>query len=418
MSAPVFALVDCNSFYANCERVFRPDLAGVPVVVLSNNDGCVIARSAEAKAAGVPMGAPFFQYKQAFREKGVVWFSSNYALYGDLSRRVMQVLHEEAPVLEVYSIDEAFMQLDDVPAPQLMPFAAHVRARVLRETGIPVSVGIGRSKTLAKLANRLAKREAGEVFGCRTLSSPAEERAELAGLHPGSLWGVSRRSVAKLEAVGIVTALQLADVPFGWARQHLGGVVGERLVNELNGIPSIGMRRPQAKENIAFTRSFGRPVRALSDMREAVATYCAGAARKLRAQGSATGYIHVFVMTNRFQPDPFYASTGIALDAPTSHLPVLLAYAEQCLAQIWKPGRAYAKAGVMLMDICPAGSAQDLFADPAQVARQHAVDGLLTRINTRFGADALRVAAAGVCADWGLQCAYKSPQMALCHADA
>jgi DNA polymerase V len=314
---PPIALVDCNNFYASCERVFQPDLRGRPVVVLSNNDGCVIARSNEAKALGIPMGAPWHLHKEQFARSGVVVRSSNYTLYGDMSARVMRVLADFSPELEIYSIDEAFLGLAGFEH-CLEAHARTLRATVLQWTGIPVSVGIAPTKTLAKAANRMAKKDPASG-GIAILLTPEAQEAALGRMELTDLWGVARRMAARMALVGITTPLQLRDADPRFVREQFS-VVAERMVYELRGLPCIALEEVTPdRKSIVASRSFGRPVTTIEDMQEAVATYTARAAEKMRRQRLATARLSVFVETNTFRPDDpqHCASRGIELPVAT-----------------------------------------------------------------------------------------------------
>ncbi len=402
MTRPI-ALVDCNNFYASCERVFQPTLRGKPVVVLSNNDGCVIARSNEAKELGIEMGAPWHLNREKFSGAGVIVKSSNYTLYGDMSARVMKTLLSFSPVLEIYSIDEAFLGLEGFED-RLEDHARTLRATVLQWTGIPVSVGIAPTKTLAKVANRLAKKDSASC-GVRVLMAAADQERALAQLELSDLWGVARRLSGRLKAQGVVTPLALRNADPQQIRQTLG-VVGERLVRELRGESCIEIEEiaPNRKSLIA-SRSFGRPVETLIEMQEAVATYASRAAEKMRRQNLATANLIVFVETNPFrtQDRQYRASQSAQLPIATADTGRLVAAALGALVAIWREGYRYKKAGVMLLDLAPANALQgSLFAapdSPASQARMRALDV----INRRYGRGALIIGAAGVKSAWRLR---------------
>ena len=299
---PIFALVDCNNFYVSCERVFQPCLNGKPVVVLSNNDGCVIARSEEAKALGIPMGLPFFQMRERFTGHTIETYSSNYALYGDMSTRVMTILKQFSPEVEVYSIDEAFLNLAGCGNGDLISYGHLIHRSVKQWTGIPISIGIGETKTLAKLANRLAKRS-DHVQGVVDLTSSQHQDDILASIPVKDIWGIGRSYSRLLQSNGIRTALELRDADDRWIRQQMG-VVGVRIVWELRGISCLPLElSPPPKKSLMVSRSFGRPIATLDEMREAVATYTTRAAEKLRRHRLAAGILSVFLMTNRFKED-------------------------------------------------------------------------------------------------------------------
>lgn len=410
----MFALVDCNNFYVSCERVFQPRFEGRPVVVLSSNDGNLIARSAEAKALGLQMGDPYFQVKDVLHRHEVAVFSSNYALYGDMSRRVMYHLGQVAPAIEIYSIDEAFLDLAGMETylGSLDAYARSVRAGVKKRTGIPTCVGVAPTKTLAKLANRLAKKDAA-MDGVLYLNSPERQAWALRQVPVGDIWGVGRQYAAKLNANGIDTAADLARVSDAWARKHLGGVVGARLVQELQGRPCTGLHASEdgtlSRQSLCCSRSFGRPLSAYADVLAAVAAFLSRAAEKLRAQGDMAHVLTVYISKNRFSAHvlpPFSRSAMLTLPAgPTADTTVLLSYARALLSRIWEPGTAYHKAGVVLDGLEPPGTGQqlDLFSpaaplgqtqNPAHLPQRPDLMARLDALNERFGRGTVRVAAA------------------------
>lgn len=384
----LFALVDCNNFYASCERVFQPALRGKPVVVLSNNDGCVIARSNEAKSMGVEMGAPWHLYRGRFDEMGVEVRSSNYTLYGDMSARVMRILADFTPNLELYSIDEAFLDVSGVP--ELEAHVRRLRSTVLQWTGIPVSVGIAPTKVLAKVANRLAKKDP-SAGGCRLLCDPAVQEDALQALALGDLWGVAKRMAVRLEADGIRTPIELRDADPQLLRQRFG-VVMQRLALELRGISCLPLELAVPdRKSIVASRSFGRPIMVRANVEEAVASFASRAAAKMRRQGLATAHLSTFIETNPFreQDKQYRASRGTTLPVATSDTATLIGAAHVALAAIWRDGYRYKKAGVMLVDLVKASSVGSALFDsrdgPRSVARMRALDGL----NARFGRDAV-----------------------------
>jgi len=402
---PLFALVDCNNFYVSCERLFNPALAGRPVVVLSNNDGCVIARSEEAKALGIGMGEPLFKCRDRINRHGIKVFSSNYALYGDLSQRVMQVLRDLEPQVEVYSIDEAFLSLPQGPG--LTAYAAGIRARVKQLTGIPVSIGIAPTRTLAKLANRFAKQENRGV-GVFNLAAEPDTDARLESVKVGDVWGIGRRHEKFLRAHAIHTALNLKQADDTWIRKHLS-ITGLRTVMELRGIPCItSTQAPTSRKSIICSRSLGRPVESLGELQEAAATYVAVATAKLRAQGLRAANLQVFIATSLHGPRQFSANRTITMPEPTAATPALTAQAVQGVKTIYQPGYRYQKVGVMLTGLTEADCFQrSLFTteDHDSLPLMAAMD----RINRRWGRHTLRMAAAGLHKNWEAQQAHKSP---------
>jgi DNA polymerase V len=409
MLGPI-ALVDCNNFYVSCERVFQPELRGRPVVVLSNNDGCVIARSNEAKALGIEMGAPWHLHRERFAAAGVVVRSSNYTLYGDMSRRVMEVLSRFTPEqLEIYSIDEAFLGMGGLGT-RLELQARALRAAVLQWTGIPVSIGIAPTKTLAKVANRFAKKDP-EREGVMLLLDGAAEDAALARMELTDLWGIAGGLAARLSALGIATPLDLKNGDPRLIRERLG-VVTMRLALELRGVACLDLERETPdRKSIMASRSFGRPVTALAEMREAVAAYTARAAEKLRGQHLATAHLMVFVETNRFK-----ANDAQHHAARTAHLPVatsdsgkLIGAALAGLASIWRDGYRYKKAGVVLLDLHPAAAVQEGLFDKTDDARRVTLMRTIDGLNTRFGRDTVSFAVAGWRRSWKLRRELLSP---------
>ncbi|GGY63147.1 translesion error-prone DNA polymerase V subunit UmuC [Marinobacter zhanjiangensis] len=360
----MFALVDCNNFYASCEKLFRPDLRDRPVVVLSNNDGCVVARSREAKALDIKMGVPVHHIKAEMRRYGIQAFSSNYALYGDLSRRVMTTLETLAPQVDVYSIDEAFLDVTGIN--RVMSFEAfggQVRDTVARNVGLPVCVGFAPTRTLAKLANYAAKKypATGGVVG---LTETARQRRLMAKVPVDEVWGVGRKIAGKLQAMGITTALQLADADSATVRERFS-VVLERTARELNGIPCIPWEdAPAPKKQILCSRSFGKPVQALAGLEEAVAHFATRATEKLRGGGQYAGELMVFVRTNPFKATaPQYSrSSSVRLVTPTQDSREVVRQALNLLRPMYRSGYDYAKAGVMLGELTDeTGLQADLF---------------------------------------------------------
>jgi len=401
------ALMDCNNFYASCEKAFAPHLATRPVVVLSNNDGCVIARSKEAKEMGIPMGAPEFKQREAFKRLGVTVFSSNYALYGDMSARVMATAAALTPEMEVYSIDEAFLNLTGLPDPA--GHARRIRDTVLRWTGIPVSIGIGSTKTLAKAANKLAKQRP-DFDGVLDLPEGPPLEALLAGLDVEDVWGIGRRHGARLKARGVRSALEFMRLPRDFVRKTMT-VVGLHTWLELHGTPCSRLEEvPAPKKAIVSSRSFGRPVERLEEMEEALAQYVSRAAEKLRAQKGLAGTILAFVQTNTFiasQPQ-YSAAHSLALNPPTSHTPRLIRRGLEALRHIFRPGFRYKKVGVMLSGLESAAGAQlTLLAQPD--SRGETLMAALDRVNAKWGRGTIRPAAAGVEQPWRMRQAQRSP---------
>lgn len=390
------ALVDCNNFYVSCERVFNPKLWNRPVVVLSNNDGCVIARSKEAKALGIPMGAPAFQYLDFFRKHDVVTCSSNYALYGDMSKRVMEVLSSFACDMQVYSIDEAFLVLDDK---DLENRAREMRRLVYQLTGIPVSVGISTTKTLAKVANHFAKKD-DRYDGVFIL----KDLALLRELPVKEVWGIGRQITLKLAGQGVRTAWDLSQANDQWIKKNLS-VVGLRTAWELRGVAAIPLNEePPPKKAIMSSKSFGRPLTELTDIAEALSSYTARAAEKLRAQNGVAGYLEVFLMTNPFQSEKYYGNNvHIVLQQPTDYTPTLISAAKRGLKHIFREGLSYKKVGIMLGGLGARECfQQDLFAPPGD-GRQEMVVKVVDKMNQRRGRKVMRWAAEGTLQPWKMK---------------
>ena len=400
---PAFALIDCNSFYASCERVFRPDLARTPIVVLSNNDGCVIARSYDAKPF-VKMGEPYFQIRNTLRRHGIVAFSSNYALYGDMSQRVMTLLEGMAPALEVYSIDEAFADLAGLPG-SLEALGRQMRATVLRCTGIPVGVGIASTKTLAKLANHAAKRWMKQTGGVVDIRDPERRDKLLRAVEVGEVWGIGRKLTEHLAEMGIRTAWDLAQAD-PWTIRKRFSVVVEKTARELRGTACLSLDdEPPPKQEICCSRMFGKRLHELEPIREAVATYAARACEKLRAQGSLCKKVRVSIRTGMFNPaEPKFAKGVICeLPYPTDDTRLIIRAATEGLELVYREGFAFSKAEVLLLDLRQPGEyTPDLFAtqQPEAVER---VMGVMDAINARWGRGTLRPASIPTAPDWGMR---------------
>ncbi|MDF7651810.1 translesion error-prone DNA polymerase V subunit UmuC [Erwiniaceae bacterium L1_54_3] len=379
----MFALADANNFYASCETVFRPDLRGKPIVVVSNNDGCVIARSAEAKRMGIKMAAPLFQNERFFRENGVHVFSSNYELYGDMSARMMAILGEMAAGQEVYSIDESFLDVTGIGS--LIPlesFGQQMRARIRQETGLIIGVGFGPTKTLAKLANHAAKKWT-KTQGVVDLSDRSRQRKLLQLTDVSDVWGIGRRISVRMNQLGITTALQLADSNVSMIRKNFDVII-ERTVRELNGESCLTLEdAPPPKQQIVNSRSFGQRVTRLKDMQQAVVLYATRAAEKLREQDARCRHISVSIATGRHGEGPQYSNSASCIcDYPTNDTRDIIDFALRGLGTIWRDGYRYAKAGVMLGDFYQSGVAQfDMFSEQLPRANADALMAALDGIN-------------------------------------
>ncbi|MEC6162775.1 MULTISPECIES: Y-family DNA polymerase [Klebsiella] len=409
----MFALCDVNSFYASCETVFRPDLKGRAVVVLSNNDGCVIARSAEAKPF-VKMGEPYFKQKEMFRRHGIIAFSSNYELYADMSNRVMTTLEELSPRCEIYSIDEAFCDLTGVRnCRDLTDFGREIRETVLRRTHLTVGVGIAQTKTLAKLANHAAKQWQRQTGGVVDLSNLERQRKLMALLPVDEVWGVGRRISKKLESMGIDTVLKLADTDIRFIRKHFN-VVLERTVRELRGEPCLGLEEfAPVKQEIVCSRSFGGRITEYHEMRQAICSYASRAAEKLRGEHQYSRFISAFVKTSPFAlNEPYYGnSASVKLLTPTQDSRDIITAATKCLDAIWRDGHRYQKAGVMLGDFYSQGVAQlNLFDDNAPRQNSEKLMEVLDHINAKDGRGTLYFAGQGIQTAWQMKREMLSPR--------
>ena len=404
----MFALIDGNSFYCSCERAFDPTLRNKPVVVLSNNDGCVIARTQEAKDLGIKMGDPYHLIAKKPELKPVVWKSSNYVLYGDMSRRMYEVLADMVPQVEPYSIDEMFLDYRGLPGDQVAR-SIEIRAAVRRIAKIPTCVGIGPTKTLAKLANKVAKGER-QGSGVCDLSSAETRAALFPGIGLSDVWGMGGASVEKLARAGVRTVAEFVALPQDGVRKLLT-VTGQRTHAELHGLSCYPFfLNPPSRKTIAVTRSFGRPVTAWPDMREAVAAYITRAAEKLRRHGLQAAAMQVFMHTNRFNGDPSYSNQRTIEIEPTADSFALIKAATRAAEALWRDGYRYAKAGVVLVDLYRPTElpVADMFAtrDPQ---KSKALMGALDAINSRFGRGAARPGAVGAAPAWGMRRGNLSP---------
>jgi DNA polymerase V len=401
----MFAIVDCNNFYASCERLFQPSLAHTPILVLSNNDGCVIARSNEAKALGIQMGEPFFKIKQRMRIEGIKVFSSNYAFYGDLSQRVMSVIQRNWPEVEIYSIDEAFLDLSLLPRSERELFCEGLQKQVKKETGIPVSIGIGQTKTLAKLANMIAKKKLKiPVFNI------ADKSYWLKHLMVDEIWGVGGRYTKKLNAMGIMSVEALKDCDERLMKRRFN-VMLERTILELRGISCLGLEESKPKKSIVCSRSFGTPQKELGDIKQALASFAARASEKLRAQHCKAKVINVFLHTNGHRADlPQYANhLTQRLIYPSNDTRVITHQALTALSLIFKSGYSYKKTGIMLDEITPNTLLQqDLFLEE-ESSDSTMLMTVLDAINQRYGQHTLTLASQGTHAKWHMRQALKSP---------
>lgn len=405
----LWGLVDCNNFFASCEKLFRPDLADKPVVVLSSNDGCIIARSAEAKALGIKMGTPFFKIEDFLKANGVTVFSSNFALYGNISSRVMATLEEVCPTLEQYSVDEAFISMSGALLANVEEVAWELKRRTLRNVGIPVSVGIAPTRTLAKIANHLAKKGPGVVI----LRQDADFGEILAHTPLTEVWGIGPRQMQKCWADGIHTALQLTQARDAWIQQVLT-IAGLNTVNELRGIPSVGEGlAPVSRKSIARSQSFGKKVTDRQILGEAICTFIARAAEDLRREGLTTKGLAVYIRTSRYdsRSSTYENRAQKSLLQRTADTNLLQKTALDLLAGIFRPGREYAKAGILFYDLGPAGMQQGNLLTMAQDdSRRRGLMETIDKINAKHGKQ-IKFGAEGMDdSHWHAQRKYLSPQ--------
>lgn len=412
------AIVDCNSFYCSCERLFRPDLKNKPVVVLSNNDGCIVSRSDEAKQIGVQMAGPYFMARPLIEKHDVAVFSSNYTLYGDLSWRVMETLREIAGEtnVEVYSVDEAFVALPAMTARGAEEYALYIRQTVEQWTGISVSVGVAPTKTLAKAANYLAKKNKNKTNCITALVTLPQQHAALQSIRVNNLWGVGGAYASKLINLGITSAWELRNMSDQWAHAQMGGVTGVRVVRELRGEASIEMKDPlKTKKMIASTRMFGAPVNDIVSIKEAIATYTSLAAQKLRRQYCAARTISIFIVPKEedhsidFQHGPVN-STYTTLAFATSVTNELIKPAVALVDRLYQSGRFYKKAGVMLSELVPDTSIQGNLFVPETKNKGRFLMDMMDNINFSMRNDMLKFAASGIDRNWKMRQEKRSPR--------
>lgn len=406
----MFALVDCNNFYASCERVFNPTLNGKPVVVLSNNDGCVIARSNEAKALGIPMGAPAFEFKEVFYKNNIQVFSSNYALYGDMSSRVMNLLSTFAPDIEVYSIDEAFLKFKGFEHFNLNELGKQMITKVTKGTGIPISVGIAPTKALAKLANRIAKKYADITKGVYTIDTEEKRIKALKWLKIEDVWGIGRQHSKRLKSLKVFNALEFTQMNDSWVRKNMS-VVGLRLKHDLEGKPTLDLEETANKKMIATTRSFEKMHTDFKDIKERVSTFSISCAEKLRRQKSDCNLIMVFVHTNGFRKDLPQYSRNIVIKTknPTNSSIDLCKYALIGLKAIFKEGYHYKKAGVIVMGLTPTVHKQLSFFNAENPKHQPLME-VVDRMNNAIGRNKIKFASQSLGRQWKMKQERLSPR--------
>ncbi len=405
----MYALIDCNNFYASCERAFKPDLIDKPVVVLSNNDGCVIARSNEAKPH-VPMGAVAFKYKAIFKEQNIQVFSSNYPLYGDMSNRVMNILATYTPDIEIYSIDEAFLQFKGYENYNLTAYGLEIKDKVMQYTRIPISVGMGPTKALSKVANKIAKKYADRTQGVYIIDTEEKRIKALRWLPVEDVWGIGRKISKKLHAIQVKTAYDFTQLPDDYVRKEFS-VVGLRLKHELEGKSTLSLEKVKPKKNIATTRSFAKNITEIEELKERVSTFAGSCAEKLRRQGSVCQALLVFVHTNGHRKElPQYSRSMVVKLPYASNSDITLSkYAIKALELIYKEGYAYKKAGVIVLDLMPENEMQyNLFfhENPKHKALMQTLD----KVNKDLGVKKLKLARQNIKKTWVMRQEKLSPR--------
>jgi DNA polymerase V len=410
LSKQVFALVDCNSFYCSCERIFRPDLENVPVGVLSNNDGCIVALSKEMKALGIQRGAPAYKVQNIINKHKGVLFSSNYALYGDISSRVMNTLSTFTPELEVYSIDEAFLTLDGIKSEDLRKYGLEIKKIIARDIGIPVSVGIGESKTLAKLANHVAKKY-NKFAGCFSFLDYDDRNDVLRYIPISKVWGIGYKHAQRLKKNNIKTVYDFIKLSEDWVKSEMT-IVGYRTQRELRGIPAIEMEMTyDPKKQILSSRSFSYPVEELDELLEAASLYCVRAVKKLREQKSVAGSIMAYLTTNPFKDEAQYANyQSTNLVVPSAYTPEFIDASKRLIRKMFRKGYRYKKVGIMLSDIQPEGDVEpDLFNVAYIDDKRKTIMDTIDKINGKLGSNTVSFASCGITQNWKMKRELLSP---------
>lgn len=412
-----FFLVDCNNFYVSCERVFNPTLKNKPVVVLSSGDACIIARSNEAKALGIPMGAPTYKYQELFKQYEVIVYSANFSLYADMSARVMRTLGEFASEIEIYSVDESFLHVSEYNYPiqyshkyYYTGYGHYLKNCIQQRLGIPVSIGIGTTKTLAKVAVEFAKKVPA-FDGVFDVEAQSDKNELLQKIEVKDIWGIGWRSAKKLQANGVHSAYDFMQLEDSWIRKHMT-ITGLKTVHELRGIRCLDLQDIQEpRDSICVSRLFGDKLSSIEPIKEALAFYVSTAAQKLRAQKSLAQGLKVFLITNRYHDaDNFFWSTECTFSMPTAYTPTLIQTALVCLERIYRPGFLYKKVGAILYDLVPFDCLQlNTYEQPPNIDRQTNIMKTIDRMNSRWGKDKVFFAACGTERQWKMKQAKKSP---------
>ena len=389
----MFALIDCNNFYASCERVFQPHLNGKPVVILSNNDGCVIARSNEAKSLGIPMGAPAFKYKEVFQKNKVQIFSSNFTLYGDISNRVMSIISRYVPDVEIYSIDEAFIKFDGFSEEEANEKCSDIIKTILKWTGIHVSIGLAPTKSLAKVANRIAKKYSTRTKGFYSINNNEKRIKALKNISAGDIWGIGFQNEKKLLKVNVKSGMDFVNLPDQWVKKNMS-IIGLKLKKELEGIPTLNIEEGRIdKKSIATTRSFESEISSLNDLIERITTFSVVAAKKLRRQNSECNMISVFIRSNPFKKndDKYHFSLTGSLPFSTNSSIEISKFAVKLLTKIYSKNKSYKKAGIILMGLSPQSSHQFSLFDQ-NIDKQKKLMRSIDNIDNKYGLYKVRLA--------------------------
>jgi DNA polymerase V len=389
----MFALIDCNNFYASCERVFQPHLNGKPVVILSNNDGCVIARSNEAKSLGIPMGAPAFKYKEVFQKNKVQIFSSNFTLYGDISNRVMSIISRYVPDVEIYSIDEAFIKFDGFSEEEANEKCSDIIKTILKWTGIHVSIGLAPTKSLAKVANRIAKKYSTRTKGFYSINNNEKRIKALKNISAGDIWGIGFQNEKKLLKVNVKSGMDFVNLPDQWVKKNMS-IIGLKLKKELEGIPTLNIEEGRIdKKSIATTRSFESEISSLNDLIERITTFSVVAAKKLRRQNSECNMISIFIRSNPFKQndDKYHFSLTGSLPFSTNSSIEISKFAVKLLTKIYSKNKSYKKAGIILMGLSPQSSHQFSLFDQ-NIDKQKKLMRSIDNIDNKYGLYKVRLA--------------------------
>ena len=402
------ALIDCNNFYASCERIFNPKLIGKPIVVLSNNDGCIITRSTEAKKLGIKMGEPYFKVKKIIEQNNVRVFSSNYSLYGDISQRVMEILANFAEDIEIYSIDEAFLNLNGFENYEIDTYCNHIRNKVKKWIGIPVSIGVGSTKTISKIANNLAKKKP-KYKGICILKEWIDIKEALKNIFIEDVWGIGRKTSAFLKQYNINSAHDFIQIDKGWIKKNLG-VIGERIYLELYGISCLDLELiPSDKKSCCVSRSFKNPVEKIQDLEESISCYSSRVSEKIREEGLLADAMNIFVLTNCFnrREKQYSNSIKLQLPYPTNNSIKIVKRALEGIRRIYREGYRYKKVGIVLQGLSRADTMQTLLDHDFFIS--NAVMETIDTINSRYGNSTVKIAAEGVTKKWIMRRQKVSP---------